>query len=100
MAKKKEVEQPVEQLSTNPLPEGLLEATKKSIIDGNGQVQFLEVAIANAKTQKDKDALTKVLERTTKAMNELKESDLKIIKQTDNRFVVDAGKYGYRKVTL
>lgn len=82
------------------LPKGLLDAVKQDILDNNGQLNALKEAIDNAKTQKDKDALTKVLERTTKAMNELKESDLKIIKQTDNRFVVDAGKYGYRKVTL
>ena len=78
-----------------------LAATIQTIIDNNGTVVALKDAIDAAKNQKDRDALTKVLEKATADIKALKESEIEILKPpTDNVYVVNAGKYGIRKVTL
>lgn len=82
------------------LPKGLLEATRKTITENNGTVIALNDAIGAAKNQKERDALKKVLDKAVSDIGALKASEIEIAKQTDNVYVVHAGKYGIRKVVL
>ena len=100
MGKKKIVEQPTEQLTVIPLPEGILEAVIQGLLDDNGQIQQLEVTKGTMRNQKDADAIQKMIDRVSIGIKALKESDLSIVKQTGNRYIVDTGQYGYRKITL
>ena len=83
-----------------PLPEGILPLVVQDLLDNNGQIQQLELVQSTMKKQKDIDAIQKQIEKVSADVKALKESDLKVVKQEGNKYVIDAGRYGYRKITL
>jgi hypothetical protein len=84
------------------LPEGLLDATKQTILDSNGTLAGYKEAIDRSTKQTEKDALKKSMDRYLKVVNGLTEADIKIEvhNKKTNTYVVNAGNFGVRKVIM
>jgi len=86
------------------IPKGLLDATKKVIIENNGTINGLRDAMSQENNAKKRDGYKSAIDKVTADINALSEKEISIEKSSKGDggtvYIVHAGKFGIRKVVI